>query len=167
MILRSNPLAAPRPTGTRSVVAIASHPLHATAVHFPIAYVFAGLGADLAFWWTGDPFWARLALWAIGAGFFIGCAAAVFGTLEFMLVKEIRRFVASWGHFLAGITLLAIAAANWWGRVADPEAGALPWGLFLSAVSAAAVGWAGMLGGKLVYEHNVATQQEKDSQPWR
>jgi uncharacterized membrane protein len=154
-MLRSNPLAAPRPEATRSVVAIASHPLHATTVHFPIAYLFAGFGAD------ADPFWARLAVWAIGAGFFMGCLAAVFGTLEFMLVKEIRRFTTSWGHFLAGITLVAIAAANWWGRVADPEAGALPWGLFLSAVSVAAVGWAGILGGTLVYEHNVATQQEK------
>ena len=162
MFLRSNPLAARRPEGTRSVIAIASHPLHATTVHFPIAYLLAGLAADVAFWWTGDAFWARAALWVIGAGFFMGCIAAVFGMLEFMLVKEIRRFVTSWGHFLAGITLLAIAAANWWGRVADAEAGALPWGMFLSALSAAAVGWAGILGGKLVYEHNVATQQEKE-----
>ena len=162
MFLRSNPLAARRPEGTRSVIAIASHPLHATTVHFPIAYLLAGLAADVAFWWTGDAFWARAALWVIGAGFFMGCIAAVFGMLEFMLVKEIRRFVTSWGHFLAGITLLAIAAANWWGRVADAEAGALPWGMFLSVLSAAAVGWAGILGGKLVYEHNVATQQEKE-----
>jgi uncharacterized membrane protein len=162
VFLRSNPLAARRPEGTRSVIAIASHPLHATTVHFPIAYLLAGLAADAAFWWTGDAFWARAALWAIGAGFFMGCVAAVFGMLEFMLVKEIRRFVTSWGHFLAGITLLAIAAANWWGRVGDPEAGALPWGMFLSVLSAAAVGWAGILGGKLVYEHNVATQQEKE-----
>jgi uncharacterized membrane protein len=160
--LRSNPLAAPKPAGTRSAVAIASHPLHATTVHFPIAYVLAGLGADVGFWWTGDAFWARAAVWLIGAAFFMGCAAAFFGMLEFMLVKEIRRFTASWGHFLAGITLVAIVAANWWGRVADPAAGALPWGLFLSVVSAAAVGWAGILGGTLVYEHNVATLQEKE-----
>lgn len=161
MTSRNNPLAAPLPESTRSAVAIASHPLHATTVHFPIAYLLAGLAADVAYWWTGDAFWARAALWAIGAGFFMGCAAALFGVLEFLLVKEIRRFVTSWGHFLAGITLLAIAAANWWGRVEDPQAGALPWGLFLSAVSAAAVGWAGALGGKLVYEHNVATRQEE------
>lgn len=162
MVERRNPLAAPEPEGTRSVIAIASHPLHATTVHFPIAFVFAGLGADLGYWWTGDPFWARAALWVIGAAFFMGCMAAVFGTLEFLLVKEIRRFVASWGHFLAGITLLSIAAANWWSRVADAEAGVLPWGLFLSVLSAAAVGWAGIFGGKLVYEHHVATQQEEE-----
>jgi uncharacterized membrane protein len=161
VISRSNPLAAPSPEGTRSVIAIASHPLHATTVHFPIAFLIGGLAADLGFWWTGDPFWARAALWLIGAGFFMGCAAAIFGMLEFLFVKEIRRFVASWGHFLAGVTLVAIAAANWWNRVADPEAAVLPWGLLLSAASAAAVGWAGILGGKLVYEHRVATEQEE------
>jgi uncharacterized membrane protein len=163
---RVNPLAAPRPEGTRSAIAIASHPLHAASVHFPIAYLFAGLVADLAYWWTADAFWARAALWAIGAGFATGCIAALFGMLEFLLVKEIRRFVASWSHFLAGVTLVALAATNWWGRVADPAAGVLPWGLVLSAVSLLGIGWAGVLGGKLVYEHNVARDTD-DGQPAR
>ena len=156
----SSPLSTTPPAATRSVIAIASHPLHAVAVNFPIAYLTGGLGADLAFWWTGDPFWARVALWLVGAGFFMGAIAAVFGTLEFILVKEIRRFVASWSHFLAGITLLAIAGANWWARVADPAGAVLPWGLFLSGVSAAAVGWAGWLGGKLVFDHNIGTADD-------
>jgi uncharacterized membrane protein len=160
VIMRSNPLAAPAPEATRSVIAIASHPLHAMTVNFPIAYLFGGFASDLAFWWTGDPFWARASLWLIGAGFFMGGLAAVFGMLEFLFVKEIRRFVSSWSHFLAGVTLLALAAANWWGRLEDPVAGALPWGLFLSAVSAAAVGWAGWIGGKLVFEHNIGTAEE-------
>ncbi|HVL36322.1 MAG TPA: DUF2231 domain-containing protein, partial [Burkholderiales bacterium] len=112
---RSNPLAAPPPSATHSAVAIASHPLHAATVHFPIAFLFGGLGADLAYWWTGDPFFARAALWSIGAGFGMGTLAAVFGTLEFLLVKEIRRLVTGWGHFLAGITLVGLAGANWWG----------------------------------------------------
>jgi uncharacterized membrane protein len=160
VILRSNPLAAPRPQATRSAIAIASHPLHAMTVNFPIAYLLGGLATDVAFWWTGDAFWARGSLWIIGAGFFMGSLAALFGMLEFLFVKEIRRFAASWSHFLAGITLLAVAAANWWGRVGDPAAAVLPWGLFLSLVSAGAVGWAGWIGGKLVFEHNVGTAEE-------
>jgi uncharacterized membrane protein len=160
LILRSNPLAGAPPEATRSAVAIASHPLHAMTVNFPIAYLVGGFATDLAFWWTLDPFWARASLWIIGAGFFMGGLAALFGTLEFLLVKEIRRFVSSWSHFLAGITLLAVAAANWWGRVGDPVAAVLPWGLVLSALSAGAVGWAGWLGGKLVFEHNIGTAEE-------
>ena len=153
----SSPLATTPPAATRSVIAVASHPLHAIAVNFPIAYLMGALASDLGFWWTGDVFWARVALWLTGAGFFMGAIAAVFGTLEFLLVREIREFVSSWSHFLAGITLLGLAAANWWGRVDDPAAAVLPWGLFLSAISAGAVGWAGWLGGKLVFDHNIGT----------
>jgi uncharacterized membrane protein len=36
----------------------------------------------------------------------------------------------------------------------------LPWGLALSAVTAAAVGGAGWLGGKLVFDHNIGTADE-------
>ena len=156
----SSPLATTPPQATRSAVAIASHHLHAIAVNFPIAYLTGGLASDLAFWWTGDPFWARVSLWLIGAGFFMGAIAALFGTLEFLLVKEIRHFVSSWSHFLAGITLLAIAAANWWTRLPDAAGAILPWGLFLSLVGAAGVGWAGWLGGKLVFDHNIGTADE-------
>jgi uncharacterized membrane protein len=151
------PLSATPPAATRTAVAIASHPLHVIAVNFPIAYLTGALASDLAFWWTGDPFWARVSLWLAGAGFAIGALAALFGTLEFLLVREIRQFVSSWSHFLAGITLLSIAAANWWGRIEDPVAAVLPWGLVLSVVGAIGVGWAGWLGGKLVFEHNIGT----------
>jgi uncharacterized membrane protein len=156
----SSPLAAPQPAATRSAVAIASHPLHAIAVNFPIAYLSGALATDLAFWWTADPFWARASLWLIGAGFFIGSIAAVFGMLEFLLVSEIRQFVSSWSHFLAGVTLLGLASVNWWARLEDAGAAILPWGLFLSAVTAVATGWAGWLGGKLVFDHNIGTADE-------
>lgn len=156
----TSPLTAPPPEATRSAVAIASHPLHAIAVNFPIAYLSGALATDLAFWWTADPFWARVSLWLTGAGFFMGVIAAVFGTLEFVLVKEIRRFISSWSHFLAGVTLLGVASANWWLRVEDAAAAVLPWGLFLSGVTAAAIGWAGWLGGKLVFDHNIGTADE-------
>lgn len=72
----SSPLATTPPQATRSAVAIASHPLHAIAVNFPIAYLTGGLASDLAFWWTGDPFWARVSLWLIGAGLVMGALAA-------------------------------------------------------------------------------------------
>jgi uncharacterized membrane protein len=39
-----------------STVAVAGHPIHAMSVHFPIALVFAVLGCDIFYWWSGDPF---------------------------------------------------------------------------------------------------------------
>ena len=47
---------------TSSTVAIIGHPLHTMLVHFPIALVFATLGCDLLYWYTGDGFWQRAGL---------------------------------------------------------------------------------------------------------
>jgi uncharacterized membrane protein len=155
----STPLVHPPQPGAPSKMRIGRHPIHAGLVHFPVAFVLGGLACDAAFWWTGDDFWARAALWIIGAGAFGGAAAATFGMLDFLLVKEIRRFVSSWNHSLVGVTLVSAALTNWWLRLDDPAGSVVPWGLFLSAVSAAAVAAAGYLGGKLVYEHAVGVAE--------
>lgn len=152
-----NPLLSKPPDKTVSYVAVAGHPIHPMLVSFPIAYVMGAVGSDLAYWWTGDPFWARVSLWVIGLGFVLGSLAALAGTLDFLLVREIRKHVTSWSHFLAAVMMLGLVAANWWLRMGEPEQALLPWGLFLSAVTAVALSFAGWLGGKLVFEHNVGT----------
>lgn len=150
----------PPPHSTHSALSIGGHPIHPALVHFPVAYLFGAFASDLAFWWTGDAFWARVSIWIIGIGFAIGTLAALVGTLDFMLVREIRRHVTSWSHFLAAVMMLSLTAANWWLRVPDPVQGLLPWGIFLSGVTAIALAFAGWLGGKLVYEHNIGTADE-------
>lgn len=157
-----SPLLKPTPESTRSVIAIAGHPVHAMLISFPVAFLMGGLASDLAYWWTGDPFWARASLWIIGAGFAMGAVASVAGTLDFMLVKEIRRHVTSWSHFIAAIMLVSLAAANWWLRVPDAAAKLLPWGLFLSVVTAVSISTVGWYGGKLVFHHNVGTDDEAE-----
>lgn len=155
-----NPLLTEAPKDTRSSIAVAGHPVHPMLVNFPIAYLFGAVASDAAYLWTGDPFWARVSLWIIGVGFFIGLLAGLVGTLDFMLVKEIRRHVTSWSHFLAAVMMLSIAAANWWMRVLDPTGSVMPWGVLLSASTALALATAGWLGGKLVFEHNVGTSDD-------
>ncbi|GAB3540602.1 DUF2231 domain-containing protein [Noviherbaspirillum agri] len=155
-----NPLLTHPPKSTRSFVAIAGHPIHPMLVNFPIAYLLGAFLSDVAFWWTGDPFWARVSVWVIGIGLLVGSVAALAGMLDFLLVREIRHHVTSWSHFLAAVTMLAITAANWWQRIPDPMLGVLPWGLFLSGVSAVALSFAGWLGGKLVFEHNIGTGED-------
>lgn len=158
-----SPLLKAAPKSTSSSIAIGGHPLHPMLITFPIAFLTGGLACDLAFWWTGDPFWARAAVWIIGTGLGMGSLAALAGTLDFLLIKEIRRHVTSWSHFLTAIMLLALAAANWWLRIDDPAAEVLPWGLFLSVVSAVALSVAGWLGGKLVFEHRIGSGEESKS----
>lgn len=156
-----NPLLSPAPKSTRSFAAVAGHPLHPMLVAFPIAYVLGTLASDLAYWWTGDPFWARVSLWGSGVALLMGVLAGLAGMLDFFIVREIRRHVTSWSHFIAAVMLLAVVAANWWLRLPDAAAGLLPWGLFLSGISALALTVAGWLGGKLVFEHNVGTGDEE------
>lgn len=141
--------------GVESAVAIAGHPIHAMSVHFPIALILSTLGADVFYWWTGDPFWTRVALWAIGFGFWFGVAAGLAGTAELLFVPVLRKRVASWTHAIAAMTLLAVAGANWGVRLGDHEASVLPLGIFLSLLGGVFVGVAGWHGGKLVFHHGV------------
>jgi uncharacterized membrane protein len=140
-----------------STFSLKGHPLHAMTVHFPIALVFATLGADIFYWWSADPFWVRAGLWAAGAAFLSGLAASTAGTFEILLSKGIRLRAASWNHAVAAMTLLAIAAANWGLRLdaAEPAEVILPHGLLLSVLAAIGAGFAGWHGGKLVYDHGV------------
>ena len=130
------------------------HPLHGQTVHFPIALVFATLGADIFYWYSGDEFWLRAGLWASGFAFFAGLAAGFFGTMELLLVKGIRVRVASWTHAVAAVTLIAVAGTNWGVRITDLD-DTLPHGLMLSVLAAFMTGLAGWHGGKLVYDHGI------------
>lgn len=137
-----------------SAVAVAGHPIHAMLVHFPIALVMATLGADMLYWWSGDPFWVRASIWSAGAAFVFGVVAGIAGTLELVLVKGIRRRVGSWTHAIAAMTLLAIAGLNWGVRLVMEEI-VLPYGLGLSVLAALFTALAGWHGGKLVFDHGV------------
>lgn len=155
---RTNPVMAEiRALEISSFVAVAGHPIHAMLVHFPIVLVLGTLGADIFFWWSADPFWARAALWAAGFGFWLGVLASLAGTAEILFVEGIRRRAASWTHAIAAMMLLSIAGANWGLRLGDPVEAVLPLGIFLSALGSVFVALAGYHGGKLVFDHGIGT----------
>jgi uncharacterized membrane protein len=106
------------------------------------------------YWWSGDPFWARVGLWSAGFTFWTGVAASIVGTGELLLVPGIRLREASWSHAVAAMTLVAITGANWGLRLYYPES-ILPHGLVLSGLAAAMAGFAGWHGGKLVFDHGI------------
>ncbi|MDP3340185.1 DUF2231 domain-containing protein [Frigidibacter sp.] len=144
-----------------SMVALAGHPLHAMMVHFPIVLGFATLAADLFFWWGGDPFWARAAVWAVGVAFIAGVAAGLVGLAELLLVRGIRLRGSGWAHGVAAVMLISVLGANWGLRLTRPE-DVLPLGLALSGLGAVLVGFAGWHGGKLIYHHGVGLVGEEE-----
>ncbi|WP_336054954.1 DUF2231 domain-containing protein [Nitratireductor sp. CH_MIT9313-5] len=155
-----DPIAArPSYTQTESRIAILGHPIHAMSVAFPVALSFCLLGADILYWWSGDVFWARAALWAAGTGFLFGLLAAFSGTAELLIVRGIRARAAAWTHAVIAVTLLAVLGANWGHRLYGYEQGVLPYGIFLSALGAAMVAFTGWHGGKLVFDYRLGTSK--------
>ena len=142
---------------TQSRIAVVGHPVHAMLVAFPIALTMSTLAADGFYWWTGDAFWARAALWSSGGAFLMGLAAGLSGTVELLMVKGIRIRAASWTHFILAVMLLSILGANWGLRLDGYQQAVLPWGLLLSGLAAFFTGMTGWHGGKLVFDYHIGT----------
>lgn len=152
----------PVPHGSTTRVAFFGHPAHAMLVPFPIAFLVSVLASDLAWWYWGDPFWARVSLWLAGAGALTGIFAGAVGTAELLAVRDIRRRAAAWSHFVVAVMLLSVGVANWGLRLSDMQAHIVPLGLYLSGLGVLLVGVAGWLGGTLVFEHQVGVLDEDE-----
>ncbi|MCB8890169.1 DUF2231 domain-containing protein [Vreelandella malpeensis] len=138
----------------KSRASLAGHPLHPVMIHFPVAALMALVASDLAYWYTGDPFWVRSGLWLAGVGAFGGWFASIAGIIDLVTVSRIRRLITGWSHAIVAVVMLSLASLNWLLRLNSPEA-ILPWGLAVSLVTGALIALAGWLGGQLVYEHAV------------
>lgn len=147
---------------TQSLVAVYGHPIHAMSVAFPIALAFCVLAADIAYWWSGDPFWARVGLWSVGGAFVFGLLAAAAGTAELLLVEGIRKRSAPWTHFIIAMTLLSIHGLNWGLRLRHGIDIILPVGLAASALGWIFTAFTGWHGGKLVFDYRLGTAENGD-----
>ncbi len=145
-----------------SVVAIAKHPIHPMLVTFPIAFLSVVVLTDGLYLWLRTPFWAELSFWLNVAGLAMGLLAGVFGTLDMMSIRVVRRHVSAWNHFIVAVMVLAMAALGVWLRWPDPVAAVWPWGLLSSAMMALLVGVAGWLGGTLSFRHGVGVYGDEE-----
>ena len=143
-------------SGVQSTVAIAGHPLHPLLVTFPIAFLSGAAGADLGYWLTHDPFWARAAIWLIGAGFTMGLLAAASGMSDFLRIDRVRKRSAGWIHMTGNITALVLTLINWALRWNNVEGAILPLGLIISTIVASLLAIGGWFGAELIYRHKVA-----------
>lgn len=141
--------------GVPSTAALAGHPLHPMLIPYPIAFLTGALATDAAFWLGGGTLWAHFSFWLILAGLVTGLAAASLGLVDFLTIRRARQHRIGWLHFLGAALALALAFVNVLARWGDPEAGVLPWGLLLSAVTAGVLGVVGWFGGELAYRHMI------------
>jgi uncharacterized membrane protein len=138
-----------------SRAAILGHPLHPVLIHFPVAALVGLVGSDAAWLLTGDYFWARAGLWLAGVGALGGWFSGLAGLVDLITVRRIRRLVTAWCHAILAVMLLSLASFNWLLRAGNPDANILPWGIYITLLTAALISATGYLGGRLVYEYAV------------
>jgi len=138
-----------------SRMSIRGHPIHPMLIHFPVAALLMLLATDVAWVITEDFFWARAGLWLAGVGAAGGWVSGLVGLIDLVTVPRIRRLVTAWCHSVIAVMLLSLASFNWLLRVDDPAEVIVPWGLYVSALTALLIALAGFLGGRLVYEYAV------------
>ena len=145
-----------------STAAIAGHPIHPMLIPLPLSFLVGAFGADIGFWWTNDPFWARAALWLTGAGVVLGLLAAIPGIIDFSTKERIREHQSAWFHGIGNVVVIVLAAISWWLRLGDSAAAILPWGITLSAIITLLLVITGWLGGELSYRHKIGVMREAD-----
>ncbi len=141
--------------GVTSTISILGHPVHPIIVIFPVAFLTGAAGADVAYWLTQDPFWARAAFWLIGLGGAAGVLAALVGVSDFIRIGRTRKRSAGWAHMFANVAALILTSVNLSLRWGDFTQAVLPTGLIISLVVATLLGIGGWFGGELTFRHKV------------
>jgi uncharacterized membrane protein len=134
---------------------IAGHPVHAMFVPFVIAFYIGAFAADIGYAATADPFWARGALWLIGAGIVASVFAAGIGLLDFLFEPRIRELKAAWWHLGGNVLMSGVSIIDWVLRYEiGAEAGSHAY-LWMSLVVVLLLGFNGWKGGEMVYRNRV------------
>jgi uncharacterized membrane protein len=139
----------------KTTVKIAGHPIHPMLVPFPIAFFVGAFVADLAFWRTGDAFFARGAACLLGAGLVMAALAALAGLTDFLFSREIRALPPARLHLAGNVTAVVLEAANLFLRLGDTAAAVVPTGLAISLIVTLLLLFNGWLGWEMVYRHRV------------
>jgi uncharacterized membrane protein len=148
---------------TRSTV-IGGHLTHPMLVVFPIAFLVSVLATDLAFWGTGDNFWARASEWLLAVGVIMGAFVSGFGLIEFITISRLRSLVAGWVHFLGSAAAILISLWSLLYRIEnDPGAAVIPFGIILSAVVVVLFLVTSWPGGELVFRHCIGIIDSKNA----
>ena len=144
----------------QSTAKFLGHPIHPMLVPFPIGFLVGAWLSDVAYWQTGDPFFATASAWLIGLALIFAAMAAVAGLTDFLGDGRIRALSAAWRHMIGNVTAVLLSLVNFVIRLDDPAAAIVWTGLALSTLVALILVYTGWQGGELVYRHRVAIPDE-------
>ena len=136
-------------------------------IPFPIALWVFSLVADVIYMWRGNAVWRDwIAFYALLGGIIGAVAAAVFGIVDWLAIKdrEVKK-VADW-HARLNVIALLIFAADFYLRTTNGARmvdGSLTIPMALSVVGVILISISGWLGGELVFRHGVAVNPQDDA----
>ena len=146
----------------RSTATIAGHPIHPMLVPLPIAFFLAAFLCDLVFWQSRNDSWATGAMWALGAGLVTAALAAVTGFIDFSGDRRVRQLRDAWLHMAGNVVVVVLSLASFGLRWRyGAAAGALPYGIWLSATVTGLLLFTGWKGGELVFRHHVGMVDDR------
>ncbi len=139
------------------------HPLHVILVDLPITLWIGSLAADVAALLTGDPFWSRVAWWAMATGIATALLAAVPGIVDYFrsVPPHSTARSAARKHGLINVGLVVLFTVNllWRGSELAPGQPGWIWAFGLSVVGVMGLAWSGWLGGSLVYDYEMGVER--------
>jgi uncharacterized membrane protein len=145
-----------------STARLGTHPIHPMLIPFPIVLLVATFACDLAYWSSGNAFWAQAAFWALGAAIVMALLAAVAGFIDFFGNARIRAINEAWQHMIGNLIAVTLALVSFYMRYRYGAAAAvIPWGIVASAVIVAILLFTGWRGGDLVYVHRVGVAPDR------
>jgi uncharacterized membrane protein len=114
----------------------------------------AALFADIAFFSSHDPFWARSAAWLLLLSLVFGCITAIPGMIDFTSVDRVRQLPLARAHAIGNSAFLVVVGIDYARRqhnLATVPSG----GLVLTVLALILLVGSGWLGGAMVYRHGI------------
>jgi uncharacterized membrane protein len=138
---------------------VLGHPAHAPLTHFPLALWTIALLGDLAYAWSGNPFWWSFTFWNIAIGLAIGSLTLMTGFYDFAFIPEGKPLASQ--AAVRHMTIMS-AAACLFGVSLYFHRGPAPlshaqgvWAIAFTALGALLLQAGGWLGGQLVYHYGI------------
>ena len=150
----------------KSKATLAGHPIHPMLIPFPLALWATSFVVDILFYLLRHPTLLVVAKFMIAAGCLGAIAAAIFGIIDWLSIKngDVKK-VANWHARLnvAALVVFAISLFLRMGRYSELVGRKLTIPFLLSLVGVILITISGWLGGELVFRYGVGQTQNGEN----